>query len=307
MGNQMNLSVIICTHNPRSDYLLRTLEGLKAQTLNTSDWDLLVVDNASAQPIEGRLDLGWHPHGRIVVETEQGLTPARLCGINSTKGEILVFVDDDSILAPDYLEQALMIASTQRHVGAWGGSINLEFESPPESWTQVHWPRLAMRQVEAALWSNFNGYPDTTPWGVGMCLRRKVAVEYRRLVLEDPLRRSLDRSGSSLVSGGDDDMARTSHSLGMGTGLFPELVLTHLIPKGRLEEDYLLRLVEGQSYSGVIIQQLHDGNTAIPRLSPLRAKIGHLRRLLMMGRRRRLFFEARLRGEQRALADLKVS
>jgi glycosyltransferase involved in cell wall biosynthesis len=41
------VSVIICTHNPRRDYLQRTLEALRRQTLSKDLWELLVVDNNS--------------------------------------------------------------------------------------------------------------------------------------------------------------------------------------------------------------------------------------------------------------------
>lgn len=33
------LSVIICTHNPKAEYLQRVLDGLAAQTLPMSQWD----------------------------------------------------------------------------------------------------------------------------------------------------------------------------------------------------------------------------------------------------------------------------
>jgi glycosyltransferase involved in cell wall biosynthesis len=300
----LKITVIICTHNPLPHYLARTLDGLRQQTLKPDHWELFLVDNSSTPPIAGLCDLSWHPNARVVIETRLGLTPARIRGITEASNDLIIFVDDDAILATDYLEEAQAVAKSHPQLGAWGGSIKLEFEVPPPEWTRTHWPRLAMRTVDVPLWSNFIGYPDTTPWGVGMCLRREVAEEYRRRVSEDPLRQSLDRSGSSLVSGGDDDMARTSHSLGLATGLFPELSLTHLIPPGRLNEDYLLRLVEGQSYSGVIIRALHGGKERIPRLSRFRGQLGRLKRLLTMRPRNRRFFEARLRGEQKALANL---
>ena len=41
----MDFSVIICTHNPRSDYLRRVLDALKAQTLLREQWELLLIDN----------------------------------------------------------------------------------------------------------------------------------------------------------------------------------------------------------------------------------------------------------------------
>jgi hypothetical protein len=137
-----------------------------------------------------------------------------------------------------------------------------------------------------------------------MCLQKAVATRYIELTTSDPVRLKLDRSGMSLVSGGDEDMARTSHSLGLATGLFPKLSLIHLIPPRRLELDYLLRLVEGQSYSGIVLNHLYKDTVQPPLLTNVRHRLGTLRRRLLMSGRDRLFFEARLNGQQRALRDL---
>src|SRR4051812_93219 len=97
------ISVVLCTHNPRPDFLARTLGSLRAQNLALSQWELVIVDNHSANPLSSLVDLSWHPNGRIIREDELGLTPARLRGIAETHGEILVFVDDDNVLQSDYL------------------------------------------------------------------------------------------------------------------------------------------------------------------------------------------------------------
>ena len=57
----MQLSVIICCHNPRRDYLARVLEALKAQTLSTNNWELLVVDNASEDPVSASHKISLAP------------------------------------------------------------------------------------------------------------------------------------------------------------------------------------------------------------------------------------------------------
>ncbi len=49
----MKISAIICTHNPRPHYLRRVLEALNRQTLDKGEWELLLVDNASRQPLRG--------------------------------------------------------------------------------------------------------------------------------------------------------------------------------------------------------------------------------------------------------------
>jgi glycosyltransferase involved in cell wall biosynthesis len=299
-----DISVILCTHNPRTDFLRRVIAGLRGQTLRADQWELILVDNASTPPLESSSSHAFPLNTRIVVEQTPGLTRARIAGIAQCSAELLVFVDDDAVLAPDYLEQALEISRSHPHVGAFGGNIELEFQSPPDEWTRPHWPRLAQRSVEREMWSNFNCNSATTPWGVGMCLRKTVAAEYVSLISSDPVRLSLDRNGTSLMSGGDEDMARTSHRLGMATGLFPKLSLLHLIPPSRLELDYLLRLVEGQSYSGVVLDHLYQQRLLTVEIPKLRRTIGKVRRRWTMSKMERLFFEARLNGQQKAIHDL---
>src|SRR3954465_534043 len=114
------LSVIICTHNPRADYLARTLAGLRTQSLAADQWELVVIDNASREPLGSCFDFSWHPTARIVREDEVGLTPARLRGIAEARATPLALVDDDNILAPDYLERGVTLSQAWPNLGAWG-------------------------------------------------------------------------------------------------------------------------------------------------------------------------------------------
>jgi glycosyltransferase involved in cell wall biosynthesis len=141
------ISVVICTHNPRSDYLQRVLSALKEQTFPKKEWELVLVDNASTLPLAGQWDLSWHPQSRIVLENTTGLTHARLCGIQNTSGELIVFVDDDNLLAPDYLENALDITKRLPCLGVFNGSIVGEFETPPPESVKFLLPQMAVREI----------------------------------------------------------------------------------------------------------------------------------------------------------------
>src|SRR5688572_6616303 len=99
-----NTTVVICTHNPREDYLRECLNALKEQSLPKSEWELVVVDNCSDKPLAESIDLSWHRYARLIREETLGLTPARLRGIREAAGDLLVFVDDDNILDVDFLE-----------------------------------------------------------------------------------------------------------------------------------------------------------------------------------------------------------
>ncbi|QIR37182.1 glycosyltransferase family 2 protein [Tolypothrix sp. PCC 7910] len=293
---QILLSIIVCTWNPRFDYLEKVLSALRYQTLPYSFWELLIIDNASDTVLSSKLDLSWHPHQRQIREEQLGLTKARLRGIQLSRGEVLVFVDDDNILHENYLEIALKISKNYQMLGAWGGQIQLEFETSPPEWTKPYWSMLALRELERDLWSNFynNGI---VPCGAGLCVRHVVAKQYAELVRQCPQRANLDRRGNSLVSGGDDDLALTACDISLGTGAFCDLRLIHLIPPARLQEDYLLRLKEEMSYSECLLKSFREQFQFKPTWKS--HKLLQFLRYLLMDKISRRFEKARRRGVAR--------
>jgi glycosyltransferase involved in cell wall biosynthesis len=268
---QPDVSVILCTHNPRADYLDRVLKGLQNQTFSVQHWELLVIDNASEESVADRFDISWHPSGRHVREDELGLTPARLRGIAEAVAELLVFVDDDNVLDSDYLEQALRVAREYPFLGTWGGSANPEFEVPPQPWAVPYLGRLAIRECMRDSWSNLLSYNESLPYGAGMCVRRVVATAYAAKANADRRHRALDRRGDDLAGGGDYALIFAGCEIGLGTGSMVALRLTHLIPARRLTRSYLLRLEERSAYSIVLLDHLVNGAfPPEPRASLLR-------------------------------------
>jgi glycosyltransferase involved in cell wall biosynthesis len=247
------VSVVICTHNPRSHYFSRCLAALRGQTLAPDSWELIVVDNASAPGKAPQPDLSWQPRSRVVQEPKLGLTQARLRGISEARGELLVFVDDDNVLASDYLVTAVRVAEERPFLGSWSGQCHPEFETSPPEWTRRYWGSLVIREFDEDSWSNLPRLADTMPCGAGLCARRNVARHYRDLHDSGKRAMLLDRVGKSLVSGGDNDLAACACDLGLGVGIVAALGLKHLIPAERLELDYLCRLAEGIEYSSRLL------------------------------------------------------
>jgi glycosyltransferase involved in cell wall biosynthesis len=158
---ELAVSVVIPTHNPRVDYLARVIDALRGQTLSKDLWELVIVDNGSQpelrvaglrdQETKGlkdeatEIDLSWHGNARVVREERLGLTFARLRGFAEAEGELIVMVDDDNVLAPDYLEKALRIAEKHPMLGAFGGKCLPEFEVEPEPWLAARGKGLGLR------------------------------------------------------------------------------------------------------------------------------------------------------------------
>ncbi len=295
-----SLSIVICAHNPRRDYLQRTLRSLEEQTFPKDEWELLLIDNESKEPLNENCNLSWHPGARIVGESKVGLTSARLRGIEEAQADLILLVDDDNVLHADYLERGVRIAQERRDLGAWGGQQFPVFEEGVEvdTWKRAFWTATLERDV----WSN-NYDRVATPVGAGLFIWKSVAEEYSRKVESDELRRQLDRAGGGLNSSGDIDMAFTACDMGLGTGRFRTLKLQHLMPLSRLDDSYIEKLCEGFGYSNAVLQSLR-GQQPCPKSRIDRLVDAY--KALRMPRHQRMQLNARARGRARAVFELSA-
>lgn len=277
----MELSVILPTHNPDRERLRRTLAGLHAQTLPQDRWETLLVNNASTIFPQADFLAGNAPANCVLVlEPEPGLTAARRCGFNRSRSPVAVLVDDDNVLAPDYLERVLDLFVRQPKVGLAGGRSLPEFEREPADWEREFLPLLALRDLGPgeiishglrATDGTRNEYPLFAPLGAGMAIRREAWTAWLD-ALQNPGAVLTDRRGSELTSSGDNDIVLCALRAGWEAGYFPELSLVHLIPAERLDADYLARLNRGIQKSWMQVLSRHDANPW-PPLTPLGANL----------------------------------
>jgi glycosyltransferase involved in cell wall biosynthesis len=286
----MKLSAVICTHNPRRDYLDATLASIRAQTgipIGTK-WELLIIDNASREPLAGTLDLSWHANARVINESRLGLTFARLRSFDEARGEILIYIDDDNILAETYFANVLHIFTTNPYFGAIGGKSLPVYETDPPSWFAETGITLACRDLGdlplSANWPEPNGttriYPNCAPIGAGMAVRRSAYGAYVQGASQDTRRTALGRRGGDLASGEDNDMIMSILAQGWFVAYMPELSLQHLIPASRLTLDYLAGYARSSNRTWVQVLDVH-GICPWPRIArwtvPLRNARAFLR------------------------------
>jgi len=298
------VTVILCTHNPRREYLDATIDSLRKQTLPVGEWEFLLVDNCSTSPLEGDVDLSWHPAGRHLRETKLGLNNARLCGIRAAAGDLILFVDDDNVLAPDYLNTCCEIAAKWPMLGMWGCHIAARYENEPPPWLQKYAHHLAVRECTQTMFGSFMD-DRCVPYGAGLCIRAEVGRAYSEKAAQDSLCTSLDRIGKGFGAAGDHDICHTGLELGFGVGRFPILRMTHLIPAARMNPDYFLKLARGNSRSALLLSLVRK-TAASYRKTPLwplfKLSVGWLVR---RGMERRIFC-AQARGELDALMQMRA-
>ncbi len=240
-----SIVIVICTYD-NARHLDLALAAIARQKVPEGlRWSVLVVDNnctdETPEVVRRHLRTGRIPSLRRVVELEQGLTAARLRGIKETTEAWVAFVDDDCILAEDWLAEAARFARAHPTCGAFGGRIRLKWEAPPTP--------LALRYRKAFSEQDYGPdamrLPSERPYrylaGAGLVLKRAALVASGWT--EEQL--LLDRKGARLLAGGDAEINVRVLKAGYELWYHPGCVLEHRIPERRMAERYLADLYQG--------------------------------------------------------------
>src|SRR5688572_20182007 len=119
------ISAVVCTYN-RSDRMAAAVRSLLVQTLPSTDYEVLVVDNCSTDDtaaVVDRLRQGA-PNLRYEHEPTLGLNPARNRGWQAARAPHVAYLDDDAIADPGWLAAILEVFETVRPTpAAVGGKI----------------------------------------------------------------------------------------------------------------------------------------------------------------------------------------
>lgn len=92
------ISVIVPAHNEEA-YLRETLEALKRQRYPRHE--VIVIANGCS---DGTADIARDHCDRLIVISQKGISLARNLGARMASGDLLVFLDADTLLEPDALK-----------------------------------------------------------------------------------------------------------------------------------------------------------------------------------------------------------
>lgn len=122
----MKFSLIICTYM-RPEPLLKLLQSVQIQSLYPNE--ILIVDGSLNKKTETVLQENQFENLSyfLVDDTHRGLTRQRNFGIKkvNSDSEVICFLDDDTVLEPDYFEQIIKTFQDNKDiVGVGGVAIN---------------------------------------------------------------------------------------------------------------------------------------------------------------------------------------
>jgi glucosyl-dolichyl phosphate glucuronosyltransferase len=251
----MRLSVVIPTHN-RAESLRRCLQTLQSQDLDPAELEVVVVDDGSDVDMGGVVgELAAGPvHMHCERQKLTGLNGARNRGAVVTRGELMAFLDDDTLVAPGWA-RALLSAFDHYPCAAVAGKIELALAGPAPSWlaAHAHWLAEYDRGPDAR-WLEAD---DPLPVGANCAVRRS---DFERI---GGFHLGLDRVAGSLVSNGDTEFFHRLRAAGGRFRYEPGAHVMHCVPADRLTVDYFLKRHRAQGVSDELLFALQGGQPTI--------------------------------------------
>jgi len=253
------------------------LEALRIQqSVIFRDWEVILVDNNSSDDTVAVTSAAFRDFpcsARVVRESRQGLSFARKTACDNANGEVIAYIDDDNVVAPDWVSQCVSFFEIHPMAGVVGGKVLARCDGPlPSCWSKIKW-MLAVRDDMGDVSRRLAPASPVTeveiPCGAGMVVRRKVLEEvYSKYSLSLSGRR-----GRSLSSGEDIEIGLRIVGLGWESWYCPDMVLWHIIPQSRLTDDYLCRLRYGIVKSCSVTDSISQYGVYPP---PLKEAFRHL-------------------------------
>jgi len=101
----VKISVQMCSYN-RADLLKRALEALVKVDFATEDFEIVLVDDGSSDCTREMVAGLQHDRQlKYLYQDNAGLATARNTGIRAAQGEVILFIDDDTMADPALLKE----------------------------------------------------------------------------------------------------------------------------------------------------------------------------------------------------------
>lgn len=132
---QIDFSIVICTHN-RASMLADCIESLLNQTVDKNRFEMIIVDNNSTDNTEETAKELVKNHNNIKYFKESiiGYSAPRNCGWKNASGDIIAYIDDDEIAAPDWLESIEKTFRIEEKPDIVGGIYLIKYDVTPPEW-----------------------------------------------------------------------------------------------------------------------------------------------------------------------------
>ena len=251
MKSQPLLSVVLCTYN-NADSLEITLRQLSAQLLdNPASVEVILVDNNSPDHTAAVV----HQIGsespitiRYFFESRQGLSYARNTGVEQSKGEYILFTDDDAELSVNWIAHYIK-KIRELEPDCLYSKISIIWDKPIPWWYsnryRPYFVGLDYGEKEMTVQDLKSEF-----FGKNFCLKKSLILFLGGF---DP---KLGRSGSRLIAGEETLIYRRLIQLKKSVLYFPDAPVGHRLKEREYTEENISKQFIDSAYSNYHIAKL---------------------------------------------------
>lgn len=212
------ITIAICTYN-RGEIISEALQSLLNQTVPSSEFVLLIIDNNSTDNTEDILKDFSKKFAsfRIIHESKQGLSHARNRALMECTTDWLAFLDDDAKAHPDWINTILETISCNDFDAFGGPYYAWHRYGPAPSW----------------LPKEFGTYESPQPYGLltgnsyipgGNCVINCIAAKTTGMFSTE-----LGMNGGKCSYGEETQFFKRMGELGYRLGYVPQLKIDHCV------------------------------------------------------------------------------
>ncbi len=177
----MFVTIAICTWN-RAALLDRCLHSLTELSIPDGiDWEVIVVNNNSTDHTETILSRYANRLPLVgIMEARQGKSFALNAAIQSARGDLILWTDDDVLVDQNWLREYVVTAREMPHATFFGGPIRPVFEAEPPAWINETWEYISGAFAELELGDQSLQFDERThAFGANLAIRTDVQREYQ--------------------------------------------------------------------------------------------------------------------------------
>jgi glycosyltransferase involved in cell wall biosynthesis/GT2 family glycosyltransferase len=262
-----SISVLICAYTlDRLDVLSQAIESVNAQSVPAHEI-VLVIDHSPELLAEAKRR--WPDLNLLENQEEQGLSGARNSGVAACSGDVVAFLDDDALAAPDWLERLTEAYSDPNVLGA-GGTVRPAWVEGKPAWFPP--------EFDWVVGCTHSGMPRQREAvrnlvGANMSFRRETLAEV------GAFRHELGRVGTIPAGCEETDLCiRVGKRWPEAQILYdPAAAVDHFVPASRGTREYFTSRCRGEGRSKAVLAGLVGSD------SGLEAERSYVRRTLPLG------------------------
>jgi glycosyltransferase involved in cell wall biosynthesis len=276
----MKFSFLICTKNSERT-IVEVIESIASQHAEACSIEVVIVDYKSndATLILAKKKLTEHGIKFKLINCDfPGKSPALTIGLDYSNADYSIIVDDDNILYPEYINNAILILE-DRTIGCLGaiGVFDTNLEAP--DWFPKYKGHYAIGTI-----------PEAKDWVWGACAIVNMTAwkSLRNMGYEINLNPSRTDSSTPIAIGGEDtELSLAIHLMGYKVRFSEKLKFIHKFEQKRLTKEYLLQNTLGccrsvpltEIYRMAIYHESHKYPKIIWTLKLLKSIVGCIFRM----------------------------